>query len=158
MVDFFTNRNFPPFAFGPQIDERRAILDDYWQVGQLIVQWATNAIPRPADMQQFRQAVGNLMHIPAAYTRFRIEQADSNTAAGLEFVLRLPPDGQVAESENRIKQGAGYVLPPLYSLLAEARDPEPTLVQLIPDQDPDKALNLETFYARVADYTMRSCR
>ncbi|MCA1367208.1 hypothetical protein I6F15_07325 [Bradyrhizobium sp. BRP14] len=142
-LDLFNNRTFPPFAFGRQVDETDAVLADYVAVGKLIVGWARDPQSAPRTMEEFREAVGRFMTIDPKYTRFRIEQADSDTGQGLEFVLRLPPAGQVAESETRVAQaGAGqtYPLPNLYADLAGNDVP------------------LDAFYGRVADYTMRSCR
>ncbi|MBP1861549.1 hypothetical protein [Rhizobium herbae] len=142
-LDLFNNRNFPPFAFGRQIDETDAVLADYVAIGKLIVEWAKNPQSAPTTMAELRSKVGAFMTIDAKYTRFRIEQADSDTAEGLEFVLRLPPAGQVAESEGRVASaspGQDYPLPNLYADLAGNDVP------------------LDAFYGRVADYTMRSCR
>lgn len=61
--------------------------------------------------------------------------------AGAEFVLRLPPASQVAESEDRVANGIPYGSPNLYSGFAN-----------------QFASVLNVFYARVADYTMRGCR
>jgi hypothetical protein len=141
-VDLFTNRVFPPFAFGQQADEGDAELQNYVDIGKLIVEWAKDPSKRPADMEAFRKAVGNNMLIHPKYTRLRIEQADDNDT-DLEFVLRLPPKGQVTESEERVANapvGHGYPLPNLYDVLPGLNRP------------------LEAFYSRVADYTMRSCR
>lgn len=63
-----------------------------------------------------------------------------------EFMLRLPPASQVAESENRVAAGTPYILPPVY----DGFGPEINLAA--GDND------LSRFYARVADYTMRGCR
>lgn len=142
-MDLFTDRDFPPFAFGRKIDESDAGLADYVAIGKLIVGWAKNPGSAPTTMAEFRSQVEPFMTIDTKYTRFRIEQADSETSAGLEFVLRLPPAGQVSESEERVASalpGQGYPLPNLYTELA------------------GHDVALDAFYGRVADYTMRSCR
>jgi hypothetical protein len=141
-VDLFKDRKFPPFAFGQQADEKDAELRNYVDIGKLIVEWAKDPSKRPADMTAFRAAVGDNMLIHPKYTRLRIEQADDNDT-DLEFVLRLPPKGQVTESEDRVKDaqpGQAYPLPNLYAVLPGLNSP------------------LDAFYSRIADYTMRSCR
>jgi len=141
--DLFGNRNFPPFAFGHKFDESDAVLGDYVAVGKLIVEWAKKPASAPKTMEEFRVAVEPYMTIDEKYTRFKVVQADNETDSGLEFILRLPPAGQVKESEDRLKTapaGTVYPLPTLYAELAGNDEP------------------LDAFYGRVADYTMRSCR
>lgn len=141
--DLFKDRVFPPFAFGHKLDESDAVLADYVAVGKLVVAWAKDPTSAPKTIDDFRAAVKPYMTIDEKYKRFRIVQADNAVDPGLEFVLRLPPAGQVAESEDRLKaapKGTVYPLPSLYAELAGNDEP------------------LDAFYGRVADYTMRSCR
>ena len=76
----------------------------------------------------------------------QVELGGEGGKQGLEFIIRLPPCGQVTESEDRVKNGqSGYGLPPLYTdILFSSR--------------PNRVSELEILRARVADYTMRSCR
>ncbi len=144
------DRKFPPFAFGEEPDESQATFQNYEKVGQLIYEWATGDKPWPKDLADFRALVGDNLYVPAEYERLRIVQADNGSVQiepgsnGLEFVLRLPPKGQVMESAERIDSGiTSYPLPPLYELYLQQGHGRPPK---------------GVFHARIADYTMRSCR
>ncbi|WP_417684023.1 hypothetical protein [Roseibium sp.] len=145
-----TDRKFPPFAFGPTQHELDASFDNYRDVGQLVFEWATGARPWPENMAAFRKAVGKNMYVPPEYERLRIVQADNGSVQsepgsnGLEFVLRLPPKGQVSESAKIIRSGLSeYPLPRLYSMFLQEGHGFPAE---------------SVFFSRIADYTMRSCR
>jgi len=145
-----SNRKFPPFAFGTTPDEMNVAFSDYVAVGQLVFDWATGAKAWPESMADFRAQIGTSMHIPAEYERLRIVQADNPSVQcecgsnGLEFVLRLPPKGQVSESQQIVANDLqGYPLPRLYTLFL---------------QDGHAFAREEVFLSRIADYTMRSCR
>ena len=146
----FKNRNFPPFAFGQDATEENAVFENYENIGKLIYAWASGAEAWPPSMAEFRHAVGNDLFVPPEYKRLRIVQADNpwilseDGDDGLEFVLRLPPKDQVMESASRVDQGiTNYPLPPLYTdYLVDGHG--------IPAKS--------VLFARIADYTMRSCR
>jgi hypothetical protein len=145
-----SNRNFPPFAFGTTPDELNVSFENYRAVGQMIFDWATGARAWPANMADFRTQVGSNMHVPQEYQRLRIVQADNASVQsesgsnGLEFVLRLPPKGQVSESAQIVADNLqDYPLPRLYTLFLQPGHGRPAL---------------DVFHSRIADYTMRSCR
>ena len=76
----------------------------------------------------------------------KVELDGDDGSNGPEFVVRLPPCGQVTESEDRILGGSSYLLPPLYEGILFSTDPNPGVN------------SIDVLRARVADYTMRSCR
>lgn len=95
----------------------------------------------------------NLVSTNPVNTGALVSPQDSHTvtlqgsvANGTEFVLRLPPASQVAESEDHVAAGFRYLLPPVYEGFSSE--------MLMATNNDD----LPRFYARVADYTMRGCR
>lgn len=72
---------------------------------------------------------------------------------GAQFVVRLPPAGQVSESLGRTsQQDSQYNLPPLYTQFLCPNADAPV------DGNGNSIDDVRMFAARVADYTMRSCR
>ena len=185
-MEFNENRNFTSIAFGPHENEVvHADHGHYTNVGKVIVRWAKDRDQWPADIAAFEQQLNvtrvsdpNLnawIYIPAIYTKITIVQAGDGTdeaiplsghstitaaqtgslsprndfgmrtlqgsTPGAEFVLRLPPASQVAESEDRVANAFPYGSPNLYNGFSNAFNSD-----------------LDVFYARVADYTMRGCR
>ncbi|WP_095491108.1 hypothetical protein [Mesorhizobium temperatum] len=146
------DRKYPPVQFGIDGDETGAIFKDYEAVGKKLVEWAQQGRESwPKTIDELRVAFKDLLTIPDVFKRLRVEQGDDATEGDYELVLRLPPKGQVTESEQIVKASVDddvYPLPPLY------KDFEPG------GRDEDKRVitQLRFFYARVGDYTMRSCR
>lgn len=154
----FEDRTYPPLAFGSKPDESDAQLENYASVGYVILGWATGEKEWPTTVEEFKSAIigtGDTpnFYFPDAYTMFSIVQAGDDGepmkyrvmaggTPGNEFLLRLPPKGQVMESRTLIgRYPDSYGVPPLYSNdLANH-----------PNQ-------VDVFHARVADYTMRGCR
>ncbi|RWN02217.1 MAG: hypothetical protein EOR84_05115 [Mesorhizobium sp.] len=144
------DRKYPPVQFGIDGDEASAIFKDYEAVGKKLVEWAQqdNA---PETIDELRLAFKDLLTIPDVFKSLRVVQGNDRTEGDYEFLLRLPPKGQVTESEQIVTASVGddvYPLPPLYT------DYEPGGR----DEDQNVITQLRFFYARVADYTMRGCR
>jgi len=87
----------------------------------------------------------------------KYEQITDDAETGPQFILRLPPCEQVTESEDRAEfdndDNKSYLLPPLYTVQLFKQGSQQNM-----RRDGTPISQLEMFYARVADYTMRSCR
>ena len=145
-------RRFPPLQFGSGENEESARFSDYEYVGRKIVEWAQNGPDSwPKNIDELRAALDGHMTIPDVFKRLTITQGDDDREADYELVLRLPPRGQVTESERIVQSdetGEPYPLPPLYTGFQPGA----------PDENRQAINALRYFYARVADYTMRGCR
>ena len=131
-------RKYPPAQFGPSGNEDANVsLEDYIEVGKVIVEWSTGVRNWPRSIDEFNQAVGKHYTLPPGVKAIQVVQGNDEV-----FVLRLPARNQVAESDCLASQGA-YDIPPVVDLLANR--PAGHTVQ-------------DFFHARVADYTMRQCR
>ncbi|TIP75577.1 MAG: hypothetical protein E5X53_01930 [Mesorhizobium sp.] len=145
-------RKYPPIQFGIDGDETSAIFKDYEAVGKKLVEWAQQGEDSwPKTIDELRVAFKDLLTIPDVFKRLRVEQGDDGTEGDYELVLRLPPKGQVTESEQIVKAKVDedvYPLPALYTEFEPGGR----------DEDKKVITQLRFFYARVADYTMRGCR
>ncbi|MES0166656.1 hypothetical protein NKJ87_11710 [Mesorhizobium sp. M0027] len=147
------DRKYPPIQFGRRGDETGAIFKDYEAVGKKLVEWAQqdDEDSWPKTIDELREAFKDLLTIPDVFKTLTVVRGDDHIEDNYEFLLRLPPKGQVTESEQIVKakvEDDVYPLPALY------KDFEPG------GRDEDKRVitQLRFFYARVADYTMRGCR
>lgn len=118
---------------------------DYEAAGRKVVMWAQKPETRPADMAEFRQQLKGLVDIPERYETLEICQGDDH-----HFILRLPPNRQVSESERRAKKQAkedpGVV----------SYDPPHFYTDMLTGQKPFD--NIEFYYSRISDYTIRGCK
>jgi hypothetical protein len=118
---------------------------DYEAAGRKVVQWAQKPETRPSTMEEFRHQLKGLVDIPERYTDLQICQGDDNL-----FILRLPPARQVSESEETVKKdwtenpGLDAYSPPQFYM-----------DMLSGEKEFD---NVEFFYSRIADYTIRGCK
>jgi hypothetical protein len=141
-------RKYPPLEFGPDGKEMENVrFSDYASVGEKLIAWAKDGPASwPKNMEELREELKGLVTFPKQITRLTIVQGYDDTEGNSEFVLRLPPKGQVSESEVLADKGT-YDEPPVLRMLVKRRD------------ESEEELNaIERFRARVADYTMRSCR
>lgn len=141
-------RKYPPVEFGPTGDELGNVtFSDYEKVGEKLIAWAKGGPATwPKDMDELRKELKDLVTFPAQITRLTVVQGYDDTQGNSEFVLRLPPRGQVSESEDLANKGT-YDQPPIIHMLDAKKD-----------ETGNELSAIERFRARVADYTMRSCR
>lgn len=191
MTGLFQNRVYPPLEFGssPNVanHEANAKFNDYEKIGRLIVEWAqAEEEDRPQDITELQTAIGNHIQIDPKFTKLRFEQGDDSLPNDYELVIRLPPKGQVSESEARIilnsdlatqiaelnqqlltavpaaQQAIRDQIATLESEMFEGSYDIPPLYQdflVVNQDDSGKPISeIRKFYSRVADYTMRSCR
>ncbi len=115
---------------------------DYRNAGRKVYEWATDPASRPADMQQMRDQLDGLVKIPPRYESLRIDQGDDTL-----FVLRLPPKNQVEQSKVKVEKEKENAVP--Y---------EPPAFYGENFSTPGGMDNVEFFFSRLADYTIRGCK
>ena len=151
MGDIGSNKRvYPPIQFGKTGDEANAEFTDYEYVGRKIVGWAQAPATCPKTIEDLRAALQGHLTIPATVKTLKVVQGTDDDSKSTEFILRLPPKGQVSETEKIVSDSPNstYELPPLYT------EYQPGGV----DESGATIDRLRAFYSRVADYTMRGCR
>ena len=112
------------------------------ETGKKVVEWAQNPSTRPRDIVEFRQQLAGLVDVPARYKEIQISQGYDHV-----FFLRLPPNNQVTQSQQKLETEtnsvSAYGFPQFYFDAIE---------------HPEKFDRTNFFFSRIADYTIRGCR
>lgn len=123
--------------------DNRPDVADYIAWGNLIKKWARDKDSRPATLDDLLaqcNAAGVGMMMPPHIKDIHVVQKDKDI-----FVLRLPPADLIAESEEALKAGGPYPIPPFYNQRYHKM------------LDVPKAEMLDFHAQRTGDYVIRLC-
>ncbi len=124
--------------------ENRPDVGDYIAWGRLIKKWAKNEVTPPANLAELlaQCAAANVgMMMPPYVNDLHVVQKPKNV-----FVLRLPPGDLIKESEEALKAGGPYPIPPFYNARYHT------------DLQIPKEEMLDFHSQRTGDYVIRLCQ
>ena len=116
---------------------------DYIELGRLVVDWTNNASARPANVGELRTQLDGIASVPDTFTGVEFVEGRAEV-----LVIRLPEAGvtqQTMDHMQSLRLGDRYMLPKFYDDLYHKH--------FGPVMTP-----LDTFLARIGDYTIAQCR
>lgn len=116
---------------------------DYIELGRLVVDWTNDADTRPRTVAELRTQLDGIAVVPDSFTGVEFVEGKADA-----LVIRLPEAGVTRNTMERMEAlslGDRYMLPKFYDDLYHKH--------FGPVMTP-----LDTFLARIGDYTIAQCR